>query len=62
MTQTSCFGCRFFSITYDRTRPYGCRAFGFRSQRLPSIDVYMSSGKQCAKRKPTQSVMRSAES
>jgi len=61
MTQTSCFGCRFFSITYDRARPYGCRAFGFRSQRLPAIDVYMSSGRQCAKRKPAQSVMRSAK-
>lgn len=46
----SCFGCKHFVITYSPARPYACRAFGFETVRLPSIEVMAASGKPCQKR------------
>lgn len=43
-----CFFCRHFYITYDVKFPYGCRAMGFKSKRLPSAEVIESSGMYCA--------------
>jgi hypothetical protein len=43
----NCFKCKFFSITWDKDKPYGCNALGFKSKRLPSIEVYKSSGQKC---------------
>ena len=34
-------------MTYDPARPYGCRAFGFKSLRLPRDEVRLSSGNEC---------------
>ena len=34
-------------ITHDPSFPYGCRAAGFKSRLLPSIEVYVSSGMDC---------------
>ncbi|MEQ1893410.1 MAG: hypothetical protein ABL998_12760 [Planctomycetota bacterium] len=42
-----CLRCRSFFVTYDPARPYGCRAFGFRSLRLPRDEVRLSSGNEC---------------
>ncbi len=42
-----CYGCRFFFITYEQGRPYGCRAYGFKSRTIPSSCVKRSSGKEC---------------
>jgi len=42
-----CRNCEYFYITWDQQRPYGCRAMGFKTKRLPSWDVYQSSGEQC---------------
>jgi len=50
MTRVSCFGCRHFVITYNQHRPYACRAFGFDSVRLPSLEVMAASGQPCQKR------------
>jgi hypothetical protein len=50
MKQTSCFGCRHFVITYNARRPYACRAFGFETVRVPSLEVMAASGKPCQKR------------
>ncbi len=47
----TCFGCDNFYITYMKGRPYGCKAFGFISKKLPSIEVFSSSGIHCAYRK-----------
>ncbi len=52
MTLTSCFGCRFFVITYVPTTPYACRAFQFKSRRLPALEVMASSGQPCKRRQP----------
>lgn len=43
----SCRGCRFHYITYEEEWPYGCRAFEFKSRRLPSLVVLESSGEPC---------------
>ncbi|HET58042.1 MAG TPA: uracil-DNA glycosylase [Deltaproteobacteria bacterium] len=43
-----CFVCRHFYITYDSNFPYGCRALGFKSKRLPCIEVEESSEMECA--------------
>lgn len=34
-------------MTYDPARPYGCRAFGFKSLRLPRDEVRLNSGQEC---------------
>jgi hypothetical protein len=42
-----CFKCKHLSITWDKFKPYGCKAMGFKSTRLPSIDVFINSGHKC---------------
>jgi len=46
-TQIDCFSCQHFYITYDPSFPYGCRAAGFKSRRLPAKEVHASSGMAC---------------
>lgn len=46
-----CHGCYFFYITYKKTRPYGCKAYGFISKKIPSRLVFETSGINCAYRK-----------
>jgi hypothetical protein len=43
----NCCRCAAFYITHDPTFPYGCRAVGFRSRKLPCIEVLESSGEAC---------------
>ena len=42
-----CRGCTHFYITYNPSRPYGCRAMRFTSRRNPALVVYESSGLIC---------------
>jgi len=42
-----CFKCTHFTITWDKSKPYGCKAMGFKTKQLPSILVYRSSGEKC---------------
>lgn len=42
-----CMKCRHFYVTWDRRFPKGCKAFGFKTQNLPSLTVFTSSGKPC---------------
>lgn len=42
-----CAGCRHYHVTWDPSAPYGCRAMGFKSNRIPSMTVYESSGLLC---------------
>jgi hypothetical protein len=44
--------CRSFHVTYDPARPYGCRTFGFKSQRLPRDEVRLESGEECRRFEP----------
>ena len=57
-----CFRCRSFHITYDPARPYGCRAFGFKSLRLPMDEVRISSGRECHLYEPKPAPPRKPES
>jgi len=43
----NCFNCRNFFITHEPLHPYGCRALGFKSKKMPSLVVYESSGMEC---------------
>jgi hypothetical protein len=45
--QINCFSCEHFYITYEQRYPYGCRIIGFKSARMPSVDVYINSDMQC---------------
>jgi predicted nucleic acid-binding Zn-ribbon protein len=42
-----CIKCEHYYITWDKSFPYGCKAMGFKSYRVPSIDVRAASGKEC---------------
>lgn len=43
----ACSRCRFYFVTWDREAPHGCRAFGFKSRKRPSWEVYRTSGAHC---------------
>jgi hypothetical protein len=42
-----CYACRHFWVTHERAHPYGCRAFGIASTRIPSAEVRAASGHEC---------------
>ena len=43
----NCRNCRYFYITWDSKKPYGCRAMQFKSSILPSIEVLEADGAVC---------------
>ena len=43
-----CHGCKHFFITHRIKRPWGCKKFGFISKTLPSLEVFMTTGMECA--------------
>ena len=45
-----CHGCAYFFITHEARRPYGCKKFGFKAQKLPATIVIETTGTQCAYR------------
>ena len=47
MPRPHCHRCRHFRVTWDEGTPYECRAYGFRSARLPTRVVRESSGDDC---------------
>ena len=44
-----CRKCKHFFITWDPKHPNGCKAFGIKTKRIPSAEVYLTSGKECLK-------------
>jgi hypothetical protein len=46
-----CHGCIYFFVTYKMRRPWGCKKFGFISKTLPSLEVLMTTGTECAYKK-----------
>ncbi|NCV18996.1 MAG: hypothetical protein EBW42_09555 [Rhodobacterales bacterium] len=44
----TCGKCSHYFVTHDKARPWGCRKFGFKSHRLPSVEVKNSTGIDCA--------------
>ena len=43
----NCFQCRFFYVSFDNNRPYACRAMGFKSREMPSLEVFRAAGSKC---------------
>ena len=50
--KVDCFKCVYFQITWDKLKPYGCKAIGFKSKIFPSLYVFRTSGKKCLLFKP----------
>ena len=42
-----CFKCRHFKITWDISFPRSCQFFGIKCHNLPSMEVFLSTGKHC---------------
>lgn len=42
-----CQKCVHYYVTWEPSRPHGCRAYGFKSKFLPSVVVKNSSGSEC---------------
>jgi hypothetical protein len=53
-----CRKCEHFFITWETGKPYGCKGFGFKSGRIPSIEVLESSGRECLKFTPVKQKIR----
>ena len=49
--RVTCNGCNYFFITHRKQRPWGCKKFGFISKLIPSIEVFSTTGMECAYRK-----------
>ncbi len=47
MAGPNCHRCSHFRVTWDAAFPYECRAYGFRSRRVPSVVVLETSGQPC---------------
>ena len=52
-----CRRCRHYFVTWEPKFPHGCRAMGFKSKKLPCVDVFATSGMPCQlfKEKPKKS-------
>lgn len=42
-----CQKCVYYFVTWEAGKPHGCKAYGFKSQLIPSIAVKRSSGDEC---------------
>jgi hypothetical protein len=45
--KVNCRRCAHYFVTWDKKFPWGCKAFGFKSRSMPSLDVLSSSGIEC---------------
>ena len=48
MTDHICNNCQHFYITHKKNFPYGCRAFGIISKKIPYLEILSISGTNCA--------------
>jgi hypothetical protein len=42
-----CFRCAHFKITWEPAFPRACGLFGIKCRNLPSMEVFLSTGKHC---------------
>ncbi|DAB29851.1 MAG TPA: uracil-DNA glycosylase [Sulfurimonas sp. UBA12504] len=47
MKKINCRRCQHYFVTWEPSRPHGCRAYGFKSAQIPSLVVFQSSGSDC---------------
>ena len=43
----NCWNCRFFGVSHIPATPYICRAMGFQTKVLPSLEVLRTDGQFC---------------
>ncbi len=48
MIQNNCHNCIHFYITHKPKFPYGCKAFGIISTKIPYLEIKEISGTNCA--------------
>ena len=46
--KVTCNKCVYFYITFKKERPWGCKKFGFISKFIPSVEVFNTTGIECA--------------
>ncbi|MBQ3034375.1 MAG: uracil-DNA glycosylase [Deferribacterales bacterium] len=46
-SRVDCFSCVHHRITWQPAFPYACKAMGFKSKVLPSLEVFKNSGLAC---------------
>lgn len=42
-----CQKCIHYFVTWEKSKPHGCKAYGFKSAQIPSVVVKRSSGEDC---------------
>lgn len=54
MKRINCRRCEHYFVTWKPKQPHGCKAYGFKSDYIPSLVVFQSSGTECTmfKEKP----------
>ena len=45
--RVNCKRCVHYYVTWQAQHPHGCKAFGFKSKIIPSMQVMKDSGKAC---------------
>ncbi|MBT5935309.1 MAG: uracil-DNA glycosylase [Sulfurimonas sp.] len=48
MKRLNCRKCEHYYVTWEKTKPHGCKAYGFKSSQIPSMVVFQSSGVECS--------------
>lgn len=43
----NCLTCKYYYISWDVHFPYGCKAMGFKSRKMPLLEILQISGQQC---------------
>ncbi|WP_396435130.1 hypothetical protein [Limnohabitans sp.] len=43
----NCWQCQFFGVSHMPAAPYACRAMGFSSKIMPSLEVLRTDGRFC---------------
>ncbi len=43
----NCYKCIYYYITWEKIFSYGCKAFGIKGRRMPSLEVFSASKENC---------------
>ncbi|MCL2380866.1 MAG: hypothetical protein FWC64_04655 [Treponema sp.] len=43
----NCLVCRYFKVTWEPAFPRSCMLFGIKCRTLPSMEVFLSTGRHC---------------
>ncbi len=47
MKRINCRRCIYYFVTWEASKPHGCKSYGFKSPQIPSLVVFQSSGIDC---------------